>query len=454
MIGSVTANRLGDARVGWAARARDPLLAIAVAYVAVRVLAFTGVDAREFQDTIDYRDVAAAPLWSAGFLAGKHPPTLPLLYKILGSGDLCLDGQVAISTACWLALATATASAIRHPRVRLAAFAAILCFSLSRDVVMWDSILLSESISLSLTAASVAAWLLVVRRPGPVPLALALGATTLWTLARDPHAYVALLAAAALALSLVMGGHRRLRAIAALGLVAMATASLWSASVGFKRWQYPLQNLVTLRVAADPAGLDYFKRAGMPVTPRFVELSRQYRETGLDPFHYPAAYGDPSLRSQFLPFQIWLMREGRHVYTTYLLTHPGAVAAAFGELDHVLLAPRVDYYQSSRPPRAFPLPANVFFPRAPVLPLVYLAVVVLMAVAVTTRAGPRREWAVPIFLVASSLPFAVLVWHAEVLEADRHGLICTIFLRLGTLILGLMLADELVRGRSSRTAPA
>jgi hypothetical protein len=433
------------------------VLAIGAAYVLARTAAFLGSDARAFRDTIDYNEVAAADIFSSKFLAGDHPPTVPFLYKLLGTGDTArLAGQIVASIASWLTLAGVAAWILRDTRVRVAAFAAVLCFSLAGEIVLWDALLMSESFSLSLTALLVAAWLWFAHRPGPWPLLAALAVTALWTLARDPHAYVLLVAAVALAATLLVREGRGLRALALAGVVAIALVSLQSASVGYKRWEYPLQNVIAKRIAADREALDHFADAGMPVTPEFVRLSRHYRSGDAveDPFAHPAGMGNPELRSRYLPFQFWLVEEGRRTYTTYLLTHPGYMAKAVGDFDHVLLDPEVDWYHSDDSPAEIPVLRDVLYPPGPVLPLVYLAVALLLAWLATRGARPPPAWAVPAFMIVSSVPFALVAWHGEVLEIDRKGLIASVFLRLGALLLALMALDRLAASRSrSRPAP-
>lgn len=425
------------------------LIAIGAAYAAARWVAFDGAGAREFRDTIDYDEVARAPLASIRFMAGDHPPTVPFAYKLLGTSDgTRLAGQLIFSIACWLSLAAATAASLRVRWMQVAGFTAVLAFSLSANVIQWDAVLLSESISISLTAAAVAAWLVFAGRPSAWTVALALVVTAAWALTRDPHVYVLLIAAAVLAVSLLVPRERMLRAVALGGVVAIAALGLWSGSVGYERWQYPLQNIIAKRIAADPGALGYFRDAGMPVTPRFLELSREYRAGSPDPFAHPAGIEDPALRRTFLPFQFWLVDEGRGTYTRFLITHPGYASDAFADLDHILLDPDVADYASEQPGSGFGELGKVAYAPGPVLPLLYLVAALGLAVAAAARWGWRAAWAVPAFLIAVSLPFAVLAWHGEVLEIDRHGLIASIFLRLGALLLALMAIDRLAGGRS------
>jgi hypothetical protein len=100
--------------------------------------------------------------------------------------------------------------------------------------------LLSESISLSLTAALTAAWLWIARRPSWWAYGVMLALAGAWTLARDPHAYViaglAAVLAGSIALSTDWGGTRDMRAAAAVGLVVIAAASYASANTHYARW--------------------------------------------------------------------------------------------------------------------------------------------------------------------------------------------------------------------------
>lgn len=426
---------------------------LGAAYAAARGIAFAGAGAREFRDTLDYNAVAGAPLRTLRFAAGAHPPTVPFFYKVLGTGDSArLAGQLIFSIVCWLGLATAVAAVLRSRGVRLAAFGAILVFSLSASVVQWDAVLLSESVSISLTAALVGMWITFLARPSPWTVAGVIAVTGAWCLTRDPHAYVLLFAVVVLAASLTVRDGRRLRAVALAGVLIVTAVSLWSADAGYHRWQYPLQNVIALRIAADPGALEAFRDAGMPVTPRFIELSRSYRSGTEDPFLHPFSTRNPERRRDYLPFQLWLADHGRSTYTKFLITHPGYVADAFPDLDHVLLDPDVASYASEDPPRGFGFLPKLLYVPGPVLPLVLLAVALALAALAVARQGPRRTWAVPVFMIAVALPFAVLTWHGEVLEIDRHGLIASIFLRLGTLLLALMAIDRLAGGRPQ--APA
>jgi hypothetical protein len=165
---------------------------------------------------------------------------------------------------------------------------------------------------------------------------------------------------------------------------------------------------------------------------------------------------NPELRPRYHPFQFWLVEKGRRTYTTYLLTHPGYVAKAFDDFDHVLLDPEVGRYRSDDSPAEIGLLPDVAYPPGPVLPGVLLVLALGLAVLASRGARPPPSWAVPAFMIVSSIPFALVAWHGEVLEIDRKGLIASVFLRLGALLLALMALDRLGarRSRARRAAGA
>jgi hypothetical protein len=436
--------------------ARQPLVALALIYAAVRVLAFLEVDPRGFPDTGVYERVAAAPLLSEGFLAGGRPPTVPLAYKLLGGEEARVAGQLVLSIACWTWLAAATAAALRTPWLRVAGFAAVLGLSLSHEIQLWDAALLSESIALSLTAALAASWLQLIRRPTAGGVAVMLAVSALWALSRDPNAYLLIAVAAVLAASLpALEGRRGLRGMAAAGLVMIAAGSVFSAGAGYPRWLYPVQNLVALRISADPEGLEHFERAGMPVSDRFLELSERQRLTGVRPFAHPGElHYSPGNEAEFMPFQLWLAEHGRGAYGGYLLTHPGAVLDGVGPALTALADPRVDRYAANVGPAEAPVLSGLAFTGGVWPMALWLAVALGLAVAVAARGGARREWALPGFMLAAAAPFALFVYHAGAQELDRHMLVPSLLLRLGALLLIMMALDALVARRAGGDGPA
>src|SRR3954451_14305288 len=195
------------------------MVLVALAYVTLRLSAFLPASPRTFPDSGTYITYSRQSLLRLAFWAGPRPPTLPFLYKLLPDSDSWRTGaQLAVSIASWLALGAAVAACVARPWVRLAGFALVLAFSCSAWVAQWDAAVLSESLTLSLSALVLAAWLIYVRAPGWWTAAGVLATTLAWVLVRDSSIVVVAGAAAASAVTLLVPGDRRVRGALAVGL--------------------------------------------------------------------------------------------------------------------------------------------------------------------------------------------------------------------------------------------
>ena len=116
--------------------------------------------------------------------------------------------QTWLSIISWTALALALALSLRQPWLSGLAFALTLFFSLNLEISIWDSLLLSESISFSLFALLLAAWIGMGLLPskwqaGLMGWALLSGViiiTILYSFARDTNLYFVVAGAGALVL--------------------------------------------------------------------------------------------------------------------------------------------------------------------------------------------------------------------------------------------------------------
>src|SRR5581483_2089756 len=183
---------------------------------------------------------------STEWLAGWRPFSVPLLYRILPNSDSARTaGQLAVSVVCWLVLAAVVALCLR--RSSFAAFCLVLLFSLSVWITQWDSVVLSESMAISLCALMLAAWLALIRAPNGWTIAAVLVTAFLWTFTRDTDAFVVLLSVPFVVVWALRGARRRSAILLALGLVAISTGGLVSAGVSsgsWGRWEQPLLHVI------------------------------------------------------------------------------------------------------------------------------------------------------------------------------------------------------------------
>jgi hypothetical protein len=421
---------------------------VALAYVGLRLAAYLPSAIRTFPDSGVYLAVAEEPLLSAEFLAGGGQWTVPLLYKVLPDSDAArAAGQLTISVGCWLALAAITAWCVQRHNLRLAAFCLVLLFSLSVEITQWDPIILTESLTLSLTAVVLAAWLALARAPGVWTVAAVLGATLLWSFARDDNAWVSLFA-----VPFVLGwgafrGDRRPRIVVASGLVAIFVVHALSLNVASAqaRWEFLLLSIIGNRVLTDEDQLDYFRAHGMPVPDRLQPLAGE--PIGLARFR--PALEDPA----FERFRAWVVDDGRDTLATYLLTHPHRALSPVGRDAETLFASGtpgsgpssndpVAAYRAEGTEPLLPSPlAAVIYPPSVAALLVWLGVLIACAVWLARRGAARPIWLVPAIALLLQVPHAAMVWHADPNDIPRHAVEVGVMAHLSLLLLSIMLID-------------
>jgi hypothetical protein len=302
---------------------------------------------------------------------------------------------------------------------------------LVHEVTLWDSLVLSESLTFSLLALVIAAWLTLVERPGRAAAAVALVTLFFWTFARDGNAYSVLALTGLVALTLLDARRRRLKLALVAGCATIFAASLASAESG-QRWLLPLKDVVFKRVLETPDLKRYFAEQGHPVVGNWT----------LTP---------------------WL-EEARGIYAGYLVRHPGYTLGApfhgrqealYSTPDNLqsLLSPDLGLYSGNqggfmRPPAAV---SRIFFPRGVAVPLVLLGVAVALAAAVlaAARRPPPPVWLVPAAMLATTYPQLLAVWHFSGYEVDRHAVQAAFTLRFGAVLLLLFALDLALTQRRS-----
>jgi hypothetical protein len=388
-----------------------------VAYLFLRLISFErGVE--RLGDTPSYLHHATLPIFSREFLAGDRAFTVPLLWKLVPGGTPAdVAAQVALSVASWLVLAFVVAGAVSHPVARRVSLWLVLLLSLTNVVITWDHDLLSESVSLSLTAALLAAVLVLVRRPTWTLLAVTLAIAFFWTFSRDSNVYAAVVAIPVLLFVLARRPERRaLAAVALVGTLAIAAASIASARIGGREEQ-PVRDVIFLRLRTeDPAALSWLRAHG-------------FRDFNAD---------------------------NARIYRDYLLHHPvqalvaplepKRTTAPYSSSNRVtaLWTPHVAQYDRNRffarVPRQI---QDVLFPLHPVQLLLELLLVLAAAAFAVRRSGLGPAAAVAFAALACTYPQMVVVWNVSGQEVDRHALVAALVVRVAAVVLAAFALDAL-----------
>jgi len=405
-----------------------------------------------FTDTASYVRVAQFRLNERGFWAGERPFTVPLIYKALGlDRQDPLDSaavrrvtsfQLGLSVLSWISLATVVAWATHGRWSRFAAFGLILAFATSLDIAQWDRILLSESVSTSTFAAIVGGSILGIRLWAPgtdaprwpwqiLFVACMSVLVVFFAFARDSNGYLVL------TLSIVLAGSvclpvvrsRPVAPIAAILAVIMAGTFYFqdrSTNLGM-RWLGPFLNVFSARI--------------LPVE-RFVEFFSQ-RGLGEDAITEEMYLGRSVFLSQLQQTQDggrlleWIEKNGKSTYLQFLASRPAqSLGKPIQRVGSMVNVDSSEYRLRDGPDPAWAvLIRRLMFPgHAELLLGTSLAISAVMR-STTNRNLPLPLIATGFALMALSYPLAVVIWHADTIELERHSFQLALQLRLAAWLL-------------------
>lgn len=418
--------------------ARASLVVLFLVYVGVRVWELSrGAGLALTPDSPVYFGMAAHPWLSAELLAGSKPAVVPMLYKLLGGSALAIVlAQSALAAVCWMALAWQAARSMSATAAKLSVGAGVLAISLQSDVLMWDRYALSESVSLAMFAAFVAAWLSYLRGPSARRALAVVAVGVLFGLCREANAYLLVALAGCLVVAAVVVSNLRKSLVAiALAFVLVfainskssskgAVVQDWGSTPGMgARWVFPLLNVVGQRVLTVDATCRWFQAHGMPVSDSLARAGGKWASSdGLRLYRADDLEG----------FRAWVLKSGQATYYRYLLTHPAQTLAAPLAHEWELLSPApgqarpagfVDVLQQHRTGHA--------------------AFVAVLASLLLALALKDRRGIIIAALLGLAYVHALAVWHGDAMEICRHAVGLKVQLRVG-MALGLFLGLDLL----------
>lgn len=296
-------------------------LVVALAYVVVRIYAFSAGQNYEFPDSPSFLEKAASPLNADFFLDEGRFFSVPLFYKLantlFGKGSTPLTiAQVTLSIAAWLTLAWSFARVLSVARVGLLGFVLVLGLSLHLDVTMWDRLILSESLTYSLFVLFLAVWLQIGEGLTNARAAMLFVVSAFYAFTREANGLILLPFGVLLVVWALWYLRDRRRQIICAAIaaswVAITVAGTVIAHAG-ERWVFPMLNVVGTRVLTNPTRLEFWKEHGMPVNERLLAMKGEM--AGGQNFAFER---DPALED----FRRWLKASGRETFSADLMANP------------------------------------------------------------------------------------------------------------------------------------
>jgi hypothetical protein len=386
-----------------------------------------GVGSPYWWDAGEYLRVSHLSLLSAQFYTEHKPFGYPLVLKIFGQDlSAVVWMQLVVSTASWLFLACVASRCVKGRIASYGIVATVLAFSCTWPIAQWDALLLTESPSISLFAVLLGLAYLTIARPTARIIVSLLSTALFFSSLRDANGAIA--AVVVLLVAFASLKPRRMRISAHLVAGAAACVLLVTATASPSRWEVLIADQIDKRVTLDSTALAYFRAHGMPTRPDLSSVLYENTRTPTVSFNPAVSFRrDPRLR-EFLP---WFLQHGNATYRSYLFDNPAAsLGVPTRRFPLILSDAALAHYRA----RGFRTPPNVlehfFYPsNGKHLILIELCLGALAALGLSRRVF-RREWTLPLGLMLSALPLAILVWDGEPSEVPRHALLVGISSRL------------------------
>ena len=411
------------------------MLGAGILYFALQMQSFLIVrEAKKLVDSSDYTLPASTFAWNDLRLwTFTKPWGAAVFYKLVGVSPSGIDlAQTLFSIFAWLMLAWAFSQIIRNYWLRVIVFFFILGFSLASSVQLWNHVIQSESLSISLMVLILATWLLLAKKWHWAIFTLLIFLFAWWIGTRETNIYLSLLVAGSLALIGLFYKKQRFYWILSILIVIFSYQNVQiSKMLTMKRWLYPLTNIVLYRILPNEEFLAYFAEENMPISPELLALSGNFAHD--DDF---ALFNSRALNDA----ETWMLKSGKKVYIQFLLTHPiYTLKSPWENLERMLSPKGVENYAPQKyAPFMAGLFGGIFYPNSLWL-LLFLTLLSLISIKFSLKKSSVFGLLFGFLLLF--FPHFYIAWHGDALEVARHAIQASIALRLALWLLLFFSAD-------------
>lgn len=369
-----------------------------------------------------YLAVAAKSPFRPSFYNAYRPIGYPFFLWVFGRNtQLTVVAQAALYCAVVAALIVTALRALQERWVAIATAVLIGGIAIQAKYALWTTQILSESLSISLGLAALAAWWRFAAAPTRSRAVWGFAFLTAWLVVRDAHvlpgAVVAVPAVLLVAwLGTSLGPQIRKTLVAgAVVLVITATYAYFAQNAAHRTLSF--HNVVGMRILPDAELRNWFVARGMPLDDA---LRSRTGKSGMDDKFY--ANTDPA----FAAYRHWARGPGERAFAISLgVKAPHYVSLMYDDLPSIL-AEDVQYYDTqgvyNRLPREMPLQLGGPSTRRGLT--TWLVLGVLALAAGFALALVRRRGIGLVVFGTTALVFALVelytTWASDPVEMPRH----------------------------------
>jgi hypothetical protein len=296
------------------------VLAVAL-YALARASLFAQMNTVVVPDSASYLPDPNDPWARVSLVGGDRPGfVVQALYALVRRQDVAVVAQLLLSITSWLTLAAVVYRSLRkNVWTAVTAALVVVLFSLLPPVVMWDRMLLTESVSLSAAVLWLSAVTTVWRRSSGTSAAALAVASSLAVATRPQNIVVVLpvtLASLGWTLFRRHGATAQARPLIVLSCAVIVAAlpwSLWVTERSAAVWRDFLNQTRTIYYADSDDYFEFLLSRGMPRCPYLREVAQSLSGT-LETDSWDASFAawraaEPQLESQCPGIIAWIRAE-------------------------------------------------------------------------------------------------------------------------------------------------
>jgi N utilization substance protein B len=238
-----------------------------------------------FPDSASYLEVADRGPLSLQFWFGERPLMLPLLSWLLAGNVLMIvlvQSLLAVAATWWAVIVLVRV--VHSPLARALGIVLLVGVAVQSRFALWNTLLLSESLSITAGVAMIATWVWCAHEPSVRRIGWVAAATVAWALVRDSNVAIVVAIVIPGLLLVAWCSRDRSPAIArstrvTVGVLLVAALFAFVGQTASQRNRYPTLNVIGQRVLVSAELTDLYSSFGMPTDATVLNAPATARST-------------------------------------------------------------------------------------------------------------------------------------------------------------------------------
>lgn len=373
----------------------------------------------DFPDSASYLEVADRGPFNGRFWFGERPILLPLLAWLLARNVLLIvvvQSLLSVAATWWSVIVVR--SVVRNPIARWAAIVMLLGVAVQPRFALWNTLLLSESLSMTAGTAMIATWVWCAADTTPRRVAAAVATTGVWALARDSNVAIVVVFVVPVMFLAARQLRERTPAVTrrlqiSIGVLLLVALFAFIGQTASQRNRYPTLNVIGQRVLVSDELTDLYRSFGMPDDAAVME------RTG----HSSFDDGYKMLRAPELSnLREWAKSRGQLVHLWSLVRESPTLAADVWRDSPSILRENFGAYDQFGVALRLPsrLPLGLEGPRDRSSLVLWGVLAALLLGAMALAPAVRRQCPVLVVAYITLVADGYLSWLGDSVEVHRH----------------------------------